>query len=66
MRNPFSWYESWWRYQEERGWPEWPNRDVCPWHPNEALNGLGSNSFNQFMYKVVNERPGYVTEMFYS
>jgi len=40
----------------------------CPfdWHPNAVLNGLGSEDFNEFVWNVTRERPGYVTELYYS
>lgn len=67
VRNPFSWYESWWRYMKGCGWNDWGkvNSGVY-WHPNAALNGLGSDDFNTFVMNVVRSRPGYVTELYYS
>ena len=67
VRNPLSWYESWWKYMQGRGWNDWgkPNSAV-DWHPNSILNGLGSDDFNEFVWNVVKTRPGYVTELFFS
>jgi hypothetical protein len=36
------------------------------WHPNSILNGLGSDDFNEFVRNVVNERPGYVSELYFA
>jgi hypothetical protein len=64
VRNPLDWYESWWRYQNyKRDWKKWGKEK---WHPNRALDGLGSKSFNEFIENVLNKRPGYVTELFFS
>ena len=64
VRNPIEWYESWWRYQEyKRNWKKWGKKN---WHPNRALNGLGSNRFNEFVKKVLKEKTGYATELMFS
>src|SRR5690606_24420034 len=34
------------------------------WHPNAALNELGSDDFDTFVRNVVTHRPGYVSELF--
>lgn len=67
VRNPLTWYESWFKYMEQpsRRWLEWGNEhNVFDWHPNAILNGLGDCSFPEFVRRVNEKRPGYVTEMF--
>lgn len=68
VRHPLSWYESFWKFMKGLDWDNdagTPNsRD--DWHPNSILNGLGSNDFNEFVRNVVNERPGYVSELFFA
>jgi hypothetical protein len=65
VREPLSWYESWWRYMQSTNWPDRGNEhDPYRWDPNSVLNGLGSPDFNTFMYNVNKKRPGYVTEMY--
>ena len=65
VRHPVSWYESWWRYNADRGWPEWGDRgDVTRWHPNADLNGLGADEFNAYVRRVIGRYPGYVTDLF--
>ena len=67
VRHPLSWYESWWRYMEGRGWNDWGEiNSAKKWHPNAVLNGLGSHDFNEFIWNVIQKRPGYVSELFFS
>lgn len=50
-----------------RGWSDWGTQNsVAGWHPNSLLNGLGSDDFNEFVGNVVEARPGYVSELYYS
>lgn len=67
VRNPLSWYESWFSYmsQPSRAWRLYGDElDVDHWHPNSMLNGLGSPDFNTFVGNVLRKRPGYVSEMY--
>ncbi|HEY2827665.1 MAG TPA: hypothetical protein VGJ04_08705 [Pirellulales bacterium] len=65
IRHPLKWYESWWRYMESRNWNRWGCQGFPDgWHPNSALNGLGSPDFNEFVANLVHARPGYVTELY--
>lgn len=67
VRHPLTWYESWWKYMNARGWNDWGDPKVAGgWHPNRVLNGLGSGDFNQFVRNVIEARPGYVSELFFS
>ncbi len=67
VRHPLSWYESWWKYMKGRSWHDWGTQNSSTdWHPNAILNGLGSDSFNEFVWNVVKVRPGYVSELFFS
>jgi len=67
VRNPFSWYESWFKYMSGLDWKPWGEvNSAAHWHPNSGLNGLGSEDFNEFVWNVVKKRPGYVSELYYS
>lgn len=67
VRHPLQWYESWWKFMCGIGWDDWGDPDdPNGWHPNIALNGLGSDDFNQFVGNVVQARPGYVSELYFS
>lgn len=67
VRHPLRWYESWWRYMQGRGWNHWGQvNSPAHWHPNSALNGLGSDDFNRFVMNVIRHRPGYVSELYYA
>lgn len=67
VRHPLAWYESHWKFMQGLGWNDWGvinSREY--WHPCSALNGLGSDDFNQFIRNVVRTRPGYVSELFFA
>jgi len=67
VRNPLTWYESWFKYMRmpERNWFNWGNsKDLYNWHPNSVLNNLGGESFSDFVSNVNSKRPGYVSELF--
>ena len=65
VRHPLAWYESWWSYMCEKGWPHWGiPHDPNHWHPVMALNGLGTADFNEFISRVIAVRPGFVTELY--
>lgn len=67
VRNPLSWYESWFKYMEQpnRQWLFWGDEsDTNNWHPNSMLNGTGQCSFPEFVRNVNAKRPGYVTELY--
>ncbi len=66
VRNPIAWIESYYSFTVKQNWYYWSSEyDYYGfWHPNAVLNDLRSDSFNQFIEKLLNKRPGYVTEMF--
>lgn len=67
VRNPFDWYESWFKFmsRSDQNWRHWGDEhDLASWHPMSALNGLGHSDFNQFVTNVYNKRPGFVSEMY--
>ena len=67
VRHPLTWYESYWRYMQGRGWNDWGRENSRrDWHPNAMLNGLGTDDFNQFVRNVIQKRPGYVSELMFS
>jgi hypothetical protein len=67
VRNPLSWYESWFRYASQpriKGLRFGRKKDIIGWHPNAMLNGLVTSDFNQFIRNIIDSRPGYVTELY--
>lgn len=72
VRNPFSWYESYWRFMTGLDWKsfheerqlEYAQPLKAPWHPNAYLEGIGQKDFNPFMDTVLSEYPGYLTQMY--
>jgi len=67
VRHPLKWYESFWRYKMDLNWEDWGKENSAAyWHPNSVLNDLGSSDFNEFIWNVLQKRPGYVTELYSS
>lgn len=67
VRNPFKWYESWFKYQSDpkRNWKDWGRAgDPLDWHPNMELNGLRADDFNSFVDQMIERHPGYVTRLY--
>lgn len=67
VRNPFSWYESWFKYQrdEKRNWRDWGTKgQPLDYHPNMEVNGISSEEFNDYMMRMIDEQPGYVTRLY--
>jgi hypothetical protein len=67
VREPLSWYESYWRFMQSKNWDwkEWGDeKDPYQWHPCTMVNTLESSDFNTFVHHVNQKRPGFVTEMY--
>jgi hypothetical protein len=65
VRNPMSWYESWYKFQMWRKLEQWGAVGVPQrWHVMAKLNGLISEDFNEFMSNVNRETPGFVTSLY--
>lgn len=60
VRNPLSWYESWWKFMMGK-WHPW---ETGRWHPQRPIDECGDDDFNIFLSNVLRVRPGYVTEMY--
>ncbi|MDA9589719.1 hypothetical protein N9R65_02895 [Opitutales bacterium] len=67
VRNPFSWYESYWRFMMEHSWFQYghPN-DPERWHPWSEILHIQENDFNRFIERILQERPGYLTNLYMS
>ncbi len=67
VRNPLSWYESWWKFNMKQGWPTWGDpRDPNHWHPNADLADLEPSDFNTYMKQIIHTHPGYVTTLYHA
>lgn len=72
VRHPHSWYESYWRFMRGRNWKSFHEERQTerafvlkrPWHPNAHLEQIDSKSFKGFMQTVLDEYPGYLTQMY--
>ncbi|HXE81267.1 MAG TPA: sulfotransferase family 2 domain-containing protein [Vicinamibacterales bacterium] len=68
VRHPLAWYESIWKYMSGRRWrpfPERPSPFSSPWHPKSTLYRHASDDFNEFMTRVLDDQPGYVTNLYH-
>jgi hypothetical protein len=67
VRNPYSWYESWYKYMsaQDRNWRDWGTKgQPLDYHPNMELNGICGVDFNEMMARMLDEQPGYVTRLY--
>ena len=71
VRNPFSWYESYWRFMCGKGWEPFTNKVAAKskwmkrtWHPNAFLEEIRDRDFNIFTRNIIDRYPGYLTQMY--
>jgi len=65
IRNPISWYESWYRYQISRGVVKWKSeRGVRRWHPLSILDHINFSSFNQYIIDMQTLNPKFLTDFY--
>jgi hypothetical protein len=70
VRNPFSWYESYWRFMLSHRDNDWHKnekmtREPQAWWPGtSSLAPLMADNFDDFVSNVVRNRPGFVSELF--
>lgn len=63
IRHPQSWYESWWRCEMDRKWPQRSGGDT--WHPQRCLDfARGTSNFNDWIKAVMDDEPAYVTRLY--
>lgn len=63
VRHPLAWYQSWFRMNAARGWPHWAT-DAEVWNPSVMLNGLSGTTFEDFLARVLAERPGFLSALY--
>lgn len=64
VRNPFKWYESWFKYQNSRDWMEWGRGDRFH-HPCAIIDDCANSEFTKFMEKILRKVPGFLTGMYH-
>ena len=66
VRHPIARVESYYEFAVSQRWCYWSSEfDYADdWHPTAVLNGLRSDTFNDFVEKLLKKRPEYVTELF--
>ena len=65
VRNPLTWYESWFKYQTSKMFKDWgQGRNARKWHVMSPLNGITQTDFNEFMLAIHHAHPGFVTAMY--
>ena len=64
VRHPIAWYESFWNYcnQSSVNWKVFGS--VRNWHPCFRLAEHYDTNFNAFVTKILNNQPGYVSELY--
>lgn len=67
VRHPLLWYQSWFNYQNTKGWSDWGEKaNFNCWHCLSPLNMPKQNDFNQFMNHVNDNVPGFLTSLYHS
>ncbi len=74
VRNPFSWYESYWRFMCDLDWKSMAPTNARTrfgfkydqWHPLTSLEASADSDFNLFIHKVVTTQPGFLANLFSS
>lgn len=67
VRNPLTWYESWFKYQCSRDFRKWGSRgNILKWHVMSPINGVVHSDFNEFVQSVHRAHPGFVTSLYAS
>jgi hypothetical protein len=60
VRDPVTWYESWWKYMSGN-WHPW---ERGRFHPQREIEDCADDDFNTFVGNVLAKHPGYVTSMY--
>ncbi len=73
VRNPFDWYESYWRYMEGLKWKPFQQDHQQAgqlkgrnWHPTGFIEPFGASDFNQFIRNITANYPGYLSQLYSS
>lgn len=65
VRNPLSWYESWFKYQKARGFVDWgTSGDIRHWHIMSSINSVKHDDFNEFVRAIHRVHPGFVSDLY--
>jgi hypothetical protein len=67
VRHPLLWYQSWFRYQHDRGWRVWGEKsNSLKWHCLAGINMEKHDDFNKFMTYINRNAPGFLTYLYHS
>jgi hypothetical protein len=65
VRNPLKWYESWFKYQNSRGFGDWGKvRNAREWHIMSSINSIKQTDFNDFVMAIHSAHPGFLTSLY--
>lgn len=65
VRNPLLWLESWYKYQNSRGFRNWGKaKDYNRWHVMSQLNDIIESDFNEFVKRINRNYPGFVSVLY--
>lgn len=70
IRHPLSWYQSYWMYVtdlqwricRDKTWPCFEEKEV--WHPTREIRDCASWNFNDFIKKVLEKHPSYLSRLY--
>ena len=65
VRNPLTWYESWFKYQTSNNFRDWGEvGNPLKWHVMSSINSVKQNDFNEFVLAINQVHPGFVTSLY--
>jgi hypothetical protein len=74
VRHPFDWYASYWRFNTDLGWRSFIPQNkrtrwgfkYDTWHPLAPLEEHAINNFSEFMDRVIQHKPGFLTNLYHA
>ncbi len=67
VRNPLTWYESWFRYLKSKGFRAYGAVGTTRiWHPMAPVNSIVGDDFTEFMNAMNDRCPGFAGHLFRS
>jgi hypothetical protein len=63
VREPMSWYRSWWRFQMGREHP-WDAFEPWNWHPQRGIERYADDDFERWLRALLYGNPGHVSSLY--
>lgn len=72
VREPVSYYESWWRFMQDVDWKRFSKDKNYSrfklkadlWHPYAQMEPWGALPFNEFIERLIQESPGFLSNLY--